>query len=202
MQLPFHGAHVCGDILFAARSGHIHSFSSDGAHISCWKYPVEAKAAKNGQGPTPTPPQDDNEPPAKRVKLESHAEPQKRKKGQPKKPGPLSQPSDRPMVIIMASTKNGKPGHLVAVTSDKSIWVFEHDGRGALKQLSRRYVDSHISTQRSKCSPCGHMVALHHHVLNHPCTLIIFLVISLLFFPFLCTGCCCETFLSEARHIL
>lgn len=138
MKLPFHGVQVCGDILFAARGGNIHSFNSDGAHISCWKYPAEIKAAKNGQNPTPTP-QDDQGPPAKRIKLEND-EPQVRKKGQPKKPGPLSQPSERPMVIIMTATKSGNASHLVAVTADKSIWVFEHDGRGGLKQLSRRYV--------------------------------------------------------------
>lgn len=148
MKLPFHGVIVCGDILFAARGANIHSFNSDGAHVSCWKYPVEIKAAKDGQDPAPTPPQDDNGPPAKRVKLENN-EPEARKKGQPKKPGPFSQPSERPMVIIMTSTKDDDDAsYLVAVTSDKSIWVFEHDGRGGLRQLSRRYVDFQISVRR------------------------------------------------------
>lgn len=142
MKLPFHGVLVCGDILFAARGANIHSFKSDGAHISCWKYPVEIKAPKYGQNPTPAPPQDEDGPPAKRVKIEN-AEPQVRKKGQPKKPSQLSQPSERPMVIILTSSPkvDGNASHLVAVTSDKSIWVFEHDGQGGLKQLSRRYVE-------------------------------------------------------------
>ncbi|KAJ4396974.1 tRNA (guanine-N(7)-)-methyltransferase non-catalytic subunit trm82 [Gnomoniopsis smithogilvyi] len=136
MKLPFHGVQVCGDILFAARGGNIYSFNSDGAHISSWKFPAEVKAAKNGQNPT-SPPQDDQGPPAKRIKLEND-KPEVRKKGQPKKPGPMSQPSERPMVIIMSATKGSNTSHLIAVTSDKSIWVFEHDGRGGLKQLSRR----------------------------------------------------------------
>lgn len=142
MKLPFHEVQVCGEVLFAARGGDIHSFKLDGAHISCWKYPVESKALENVQNSTPTP-QDEQGPPAKRIKLDDD-EPQVRKKGQPKKPGPMSQLSDRPMVIIMTATKGGNASHLVTVTSDKSIWVFEHDGQGGLKQLSRRYVDSHI----------------------------------------------------------
>lgn len=143
MKLPFHGVQVCGDILFAARGGNIHSFNSDGAHISCWKYPAESKdATKNGHSDSTPAPQDDQGPPAKRMKLDNE-EPQVRKKGQPKKPGPMSQPSDRPMVILMTATSGGDAshGHVIIVTSDKSIWVFEHDGRGGLKQLSRRYVD-------------------------------------------------------------
>lgn len=56
------------------------------------------------------------------------------------RPGPRSQPSERPMVIILTATADGN--HLVAVTQCKSIWVFEHDGLGNLKQLSRRYVAS------------------------------------------------------------
>lgn len=63
----------------------------------------------------------------------------KKNKKQGPRPGPLSQPTERPMVILMTVTQDGH--HVVAVTSDKSIWVLEHDGLGQLKQLSRRYVD-------------------------------------------------------------
>lgn len=45
---------------------------------------------------------------------------------------------DRPVVTHLTSTPDGK--HLVAITGhDKAIWVFEHDGNGQLKQLSKRY---------------------------------------------------------------
>lgn len=152
MKLPFHGVHVCGDILFAARGGNIHSFNSNGAHILCWRYPADVKAAtKNGQDDSTPAPQDDQGPPAKRVKLDSD-ELQVRKKGQPKKPGLMSQPSERPMVILMTATNGGDLSHVVAVTSDKSIWVFEHDGQGGLKQLSRRYVDSTLSCHKNEHS--------------------------------------------------
>ncbi|EGR50467.1 uncharacterized protein TRIREDRAFT_105636 [Trichoderma reesei QM6a] len=44
---------------------------------------------------------------------------------------------DRPVVTHLTSTPDGK--HLVAITGhDKVIWVFEHDGNGQLKQLSKR----------------------------------------------------------------
>ncbi|CAN8099130.1 unnamed protein product [Discula destructiva] len=159
MKLPFHGVHVRGDILFAARGGAIHSFNTDGSHISCWKYPVEeAKSQNNGQHSTPVATQDndddDSGPPAKRVKVENEGEAESKparsdagstdgqKKGRGKKQqhghSNLAQPPEHPMVIIMASTHGENASHLVAVTSDKSIWVFEHDGRGGLKQLSRR----------------------------------------------------------------
>lgn len=166
MKLPFHAVNVCGDILFAATGGNIHSFNSDGAHISCWKYPAEIKAAtKNGQDDSKPAPQNDQGPPAKRMKLDND-EPQVRKKGQPKKPGPLSQPSERPMVILMTTTTGGDASHVVAVTSDKSIWVFEHDGQGGLKQLSRRYVDfqfsrvTAMSFRSGKINSCSFSLAI------------------------------------------
>ncbi|KAK1776620.1 hypothetical protein QBC45DRAFT_419092 [Copromyces sp. CBS 386.78] len=44
---------------------------------------------------------------------------------------------EKPFVQGMYLTTNGR--HLVAITgSDKTIWVFEHDGAGNLKQLSQR----------------------------------------------------------------
>lgn len=174
MKLPFHGVQVCGDILFAARGGNIHSFKlTDGSHISCWKYPVEGQDRNSklvidvSENSTPAPSQDEHVPPAKRVKLgngdattgeveldaeadvkpvveesERNDTPTKGKKTKNPldRPGPPSQLLERPMVNIMTATKEGS--HLIAVTSDKSIWVFEHDGQGQLRQLSRRYVDS------------------------------------------------------------
>lgn len=42
------------------------------------------------------------------------------------------------MVISLESTSDGQ--HVVAVTGqDKTVWTFEHDGKGKLKQLSERY---------------------------------------------------------------
>lgn len=181
MKLPFHGAQVCGGVLFAAKGRAIHSFQlADGSHVSSWRYTGPAKDEGKQQATdklvidisensTPAPSQDEQGPPAKRVRLEDggaapseptadeqvdvkptdgEAETQAngQKKGKKNKKilartGHSSQPSERPMVIMMTATKDGS--HLVAVTSDKSIWVFEHDGEGHLKQLSCRYVGSH-----------------------------------------------------------
>lgn len=190
MKLPFHVVEVRGDILFAARGASIHSFNlTDGSHISCsWKFPA-AEASKKvalrkedqlvinvSENSTPAPSQDEQGPPAKRVKLDggeavaaaaaaeasekttevkptptedSQAKEEtpnlrgggggKKNKKQGPRPGPLSQATERPMVILMTVTQDGH--YVVAVTSEKSIWVLEHDGKGQLKQLSRRYVD-------------------------------------------------------------
>lgn len=187
MKLPFHSVHVCGDVLFAARGGNLHSFKlTDASHISSWKYPLENKSGvlrpeerlviSVSEESTPNPSQDGLDgPPAKRVKLDAatsapgengkqaavpsaaidqardntkeqqgnqgkEASNGKRGKVANPRPGPRSQPSERPMVIILTAAADGK--HLVAVTQCKSIWVFEHDGLGNLKQLSRRYVAS------------------------------------------------------------
>ncbi|KAI3534756.1 WD repeat domain-containing protein [Colletotrichum filicis] len=44
---------------------------------------------------------------------------------------------DYPVITIMTTTSNGS--HLLAISGhDKSLWVFEHDGKGNLKELSQR----------------------------------------------------------------
>ncbi|EJT78589.1 hypothetical protein GGTG_03688 [Gaeumannomyces tritici R3-111a-1] len=59
----------------------------------------------------------------------------KKKKGA--KVAASSRPTDRPWVTLLEATSDGR--HLVAVTgSDKTLWTFEHDGNGALKELSKR----------------------------------------------------------------
>lgn len=50
----------------------------------------------------------------------------------------LPQAPEKPLVVLITSTEGGK--HVIAVTGhDKTIWVFEHDGEGNLKELSQRY---------------------------------------------------------------
>jgi tRNA (guanine-N(7)-)-methyltransferase subunit TRM82 len=49
--------------------------------------------------------------------------------------------TDLPFVILLTATENGS--HVIAVTGqDKTLWVFEHDGKGLLKELSQRYASS------------------------------------------------------------
>ncbi|KAF7544189.1 hypothetical protein G7Z17_g10143 [Cylindrodendrum hubeiense] len=56
---------------------------------------------------------------------------------QPRKDNHISRVPDRPVITHLTSTADG--AHLLAITGhDKVIWVFEHDGKGQLTQLSRR----------------------------------------------------------------
>ena len=49
----------------------------------------------------------------------------------------VSRAADRPAIIQMKSSPDGK--HLLAVSgSDKTLWVFGHDGEGHMTQLSHR----------------------------------------------------------------
>ncbi len=43
-----------------------------------------------------------------------------------------------PFVVLLTATEDGS--HVIAVTGqDKTLWVFEHDGKGSLKEVSQRY---------------------------------------------------------------
>ncbi|KAI0972563.1 hypothetical protein F4678DRAFT_43318 [Xylaria arbuscula] len=45
--------------------------------------------------------------------------------------------SESPFVVLLTETENGS--HVIAVTGqDKTLWVFEHDGKGSLKEVSQR----------------------------------------------------------------
>ncbi|KAK7421962.1 tRNA (guanine-N(7)-)-methyltransferase non-catalytic subunit trm82 [Neonectria punicea] len=56
---------------------------------------------------------------------------------QSRKDAQISKVPDRPVITHLTSTGDG--AHLLAITGhDKAIWVFEHDGKGQLAQLSRR----------------------------------------------------------------
>ncbi|KAK1636716.1 WD repeat domain-containing protein [Colletotrichum phormii] len=192
MKVPYNCLEPAGNVVFAARGGKIHSFSlEDGAHISTWKHPdvekavaaaASAAAAKveievSSGVPTPSnPANDDDEPPAKRQRVESgkedkaevqeeakdvdamvvDSEPQKaehqkrdRRKGtknmrrnnrdgqQNNRGTAFARVPDYPVITIMTTTSNGS--HLLAISGhDKSLWVFEHDGKGNLKELSQR----------------------------------------------------------------
>ena len=154
MRLPYQRILVCGDILVAASGGRLHTFNlKDGSHITTWTHPAVDKTnlaatatpedtGKEAEGPALSPP-------AKRRKVEEE-EPQ----GSADDATQASQTGschtnkrnirrnataslDMPMVIILKFTSDGR--HLVAVTStDKTIWVFEHDLCGNLIQISQR----------------------------------------------------------------
>ena len=170
MKIPYNQVHINGTVLFAARSGRIHSFSlPDGKLVAARHHPDVEKISKavesNRAAETPslaieastevsmpqTPQEDDDEPPAKRqktavqedVSTSKPAEEASTKKGgkkakDRKKDKPrVSRVPDRPIVTHLTSTPDGK--HVLAVTGhDKTIWVFEHDGKGNLTPISQR----------------------------------------------------------------
>lgn len=135
--IPYHLLKVCGNIVFAARGSDIHSFNSALEHISTWNYPLKQENAPTepvAQG-SPAP----DGPPTKRRKLEDGQEPSANGQGKSKNGAQENPPTERPFVQGLYTTTDGH--HLVAITgSDKTIWVFEHDGAGNLKQLSQRQV--------------------------------------------------------------
>ncbi|KAK0731607.1 hypothetical protein B0H67DRAFT_477957 [Lasiosphaeris hirsuta] len=155
MALPYHVLTACGRVIFAARGGNIYSFSPDLQHLSAWKYPAKQAKAANGSSleakASPVP----EEPPTKRRRVEPGKEedsngnghaiegdaPNAKGNKQLKKEKKVQDLSHRlfeqPYIQSITTTTNGR--YVVAVTgSDKTIWVFEHDGAGNLKQLSSR----------------------------------------------------------------
>jgi tRNA (guanine-N(7)-)-methyltransferase subunit TRM82 len=120
------------------------------------KIEMEAPAEPENAGEA-----EEGEPPAKRQKVveddlnattekveavEESKAPSKGKKGKGKGKNDnhgdqsrMGRVVDRPLITLMTCTSDGK--HLIAVSGhDKSVWVFEHDGKGQLTQLSQRYV--------------------------------------------------------------
>jgi tRNA (guanine-N(7)-)-methyltransferase subunit TRM82 len=148
MVLPYHLIKVCGNTVFAAQGSDIHSFNSALEYVSTWKYPVQQTDESNGPSAEAQESPAQEEPPTKRRKVEPGQEegPKGRRakstNGQPKnnKSAKYDVPgNERPFIQGLYATTDGR--HLVAITgSDKTIWVFEHDGAGNLKQLSQRQV--------------------------------------------------------------
>ncbi|KAJ2905039.1 tRNA (guanine-N(7)-)-methyltransferase non-catalytic subunit trm82 [Zalerion maritima] len=142
---PYQCIQVCGRFLFAAQGANIHSFSlENGNYLSTWKHLVP------GTTDDETPAVDalgDFEacaPPTKRRKIGESPDEQtengesKNSKSKSKsKPQSTYMIPDQPLINLLVSTLDGK--FLVAVTShDKVIRVFEHDGEGAIEQISQR----------------------------------------------------------------
>ncbi|KAL7629329.1 tRNA (guanine-N(7)-)-methyltransferase non-catalytic subunit trm82 [Parahypoxylon ruwenzoriense] len=72
-------------------------------------------------------------------------EKQDQKQKQKQKSNPRAQGLELPFVILLTATEDGS--HVVAVTgTDKILWVFEHDGKGMLKELSQRVMPKRPSS--------------------------------------------------------
>ncbi|OLN88750.1 tRNA (guanine-N(7)-)-methyltransferase non-catalytic subunit trm82 [Colletotrichum chlorophyti] len=73
----------------------------------------------------------------KRDRRKGNKRRQNNREGQQHNHGVFARVPDYPVITIMTATSDGR--HLLAISGhDKSLWVFEHDGKGQLKELSQR----------------------------------------------------------------
>jgi tRNA (guanine-N(7)-)-methyltransferase subunit TRM82 len=165
MSLPYQSLTALGPdgIVCAARGSIIFTFAANGSLLSSWEHPATQRAPNPavevpengaadsvGETETATPP-----PKRRRVDPESteNATAKETTEEQPegddakangkKKPvkkgrsKPDFSSQEKPYVNIMKATHSGS--HLIAMTGmDKNVWVFEHDGKGQLKEVSQR----------------------------------------------------------------
>ncbi|GAP86210.1 putative wd repeat domain-containing protein [Rosellinia necatrix] len=164
MGLPFQCLSPLGrgsTLFCAARGCSILTFDLDAGPqpLFSWTHPLlrpagnaneevrEARASQEGEGRT------EQQPPSKRRRIGSDgAEPtggtgheqgtadapangeKNQKKGKSNRPPPRP---EAPFLVLLAATEDGR--HVIAVTGqDKTLWVFEHDGKGSLKEISQR----------------------------------------------------------------
>ncbi|KAI0008539.1 hypothetical protein F4779DRAFT_618524 [Xylariaceae sp. FL0662B] len=175
MGLPYQCLSILGRTsrLCAAKGPSIHTFDLDAEppFLSSWTHPLTTQPENGkvlegaGKGEK-SHEQMTDQPPIKRRKLDSEGEPNaeadqagqrddetaegasngKGQKKPQKKPKHASRaPSELPFVILLTATEDGS--YVVAVTGqDKTLWVFEHDGEGVLKELSQRVMPKRPSS--------------------------------------------------------
>ncbi|RYP93494.1 hypothetical protein DL770_000378 [Monosporascus sp. CRB-9-2] len=161
MGFPYQCLSTLGEstILCGSKGTNIYTFDiASYTLLSSWSHPfsrkgglkVDTDEAENSGG------EESGQPPSKKRKVDSNSEdktgdeaPEKpaeepeaangKHQGKKRKPKqPASRLQEQPFVILITATSDGK--HVVAVTgTDKTVWVFEHDGKGGLKELSQRY---------------------------------------------------------------
>ncbi|KAI0842095.1 hypothetical protein F5Y06DRAFT_258972 [Hypoxylon sp. FL0890] len=176
MNLPYQCLTRLGrsSILCAAKGTSLHTFDLDSgsSFLSSWTHPAtkkaenseaqEKEAGQEGQEGQDLNEQESGQPPSKKRKLDSDDKPNSEGKdshadtkiveatangnGKNKqKAESRGQQPEFPFVNLLAATEDGS--HLVAVTGqDKTLWVFEHDGKGVLKELSQRVMPKRPSS--------------------------------------------------------
>ncbi|WDK14204.1 WD repeat domain-containing protein [Colletotrichum graminicola] len=71
--------------------------------------------------------------------------------------GAFARVPDYPVITIMTTTSDGS--HLLAISGhDKSLWVFEHDGKGNLKKLSQRLAPDTPRHRQMPKRPCSVLI--------------------------------------------
>lgn len=156
--MPYQSLSKCGQFLVAATTSHIDTFSfSDGTRLSRWSCPKALDAAPPSSIPDPMLTTQnsenssidivlDSQPTAKkrRLSLPSGESPEVISKKQRKtaRPGLMNsgcKNPEAPNLIALTSTKDSQ--HVIAVTGeDKTVRVFQQNGKGVIEQLSERFV--------------------------------------------------------------
>ncbi|KAI1367349.1 hypothetical protein F5Y08DRAFT_75818 [Xylaria arbuscula] len=141
-----------GTLFCAARGCSIQTYnlSASSQPLFTWTHPsirqvADVKRNEEVQdSPANGAAQTERQPPSKRRKIASDEHEQEKQdvptngeKGQKKGKTNRAITPEIPFVILLTATEDGS--HVIAVTGqDKTLWVFEHDGQGSLKELSQR----------------------------------------------------------------
>ncbi|TRX93864.1 hypothetical protein FHL15_005246 [Xylaria flabelliformis] len=162
MGLPFQCLSPLGwntKFFCAAKGCSIQTFNLDGGSqpLFSWTHPslqqakTVAETKETTHGRLESEEQTRQQPPSKRRKLgsdEADAETEagqgtpaataNGEKNQKKGKANWAQPKpEAPLIVLLTATADGS--HVIAVTGqDKTLWVFEHDGKGSLEEVSRR----------------------------------------------------------------
>ncbi|KAF3056541.1 tRNA (guanine-N(7)-)-methyltransferase non-catalytic subunit trm82 [Daldinia childiae] len=171
MNLPYQYLSRLGQssILCAAKGASIHTFDLEAGNsfLSSWTHPLTKQASSGEPQETSQEGQELNEQesgqrPSKKRKLNEDKKPGAEEgtsqadtgavettangNGKKKhKPDSRVQGPEIPFVALMTATEDGR--YLVAVTGqDKTLWVFEHDGKGELKEISQRVMPKRPSS--------------------------------------------------------
>lgn len=155
MKIPYNEVVVHRDILFAARGGKIHSFNLiNGDHLSTWNHPEILEEPSKEEARSQSPGNVAEEPSPKRQKTASDDDQSSKqvsnegrlnakylahRNGKSKSTTvPISTPPTHLIITHLVATEDGS--HVVAITGhDKTLWVFEHTGKGQISQLSQRF---------------------------------------------------------------
>ncbi|KAI1649834.1 uncharacterized protein F4817DRAFT_357229 [Daldinia loculata] len=173
MNLPYQYLSRLGQssILCAAKGSSIHTFDLEAGNsfLSSWTHPLTKQARSGEPRETETSQegqelneQESGQRPSKKRKLNEEKKPGAEEgtsqadtgavettangSGKKKhKPESRVQGPEIPFVALMTATEDGR--YLVAVTGqDKTLWVFEHDRKGVLKEISQRVMPKRPSS--------------------------------------------------------
>lgn len=163
MLLPYQCIQKCGSVLLAASLSRLDSFSfEDCSQLASWTCPTSMREENSGENTRTSggsgneetldsrkqyqaSPGLDFEPPAKKRRISDPLDTKqsismKSTDQKTKQQNTTTCRQEPPAIIALTSTRKGE--HVIAVIGEeKSIRVFEHDGRGHLQHISQRCVN-------------------------------------------------------------